>query len=673
MASSVEDTLVVRMEASLRKFERQMEAGRKAAETSAVASERAWKRAGGQIAANANQAGTGLQRMIQIGGSGRFVLQNTANQIGDIAVQMGSGTSASRALGQQLPQLLGGFGALGGTLGILGPLMGTVAALGIPLAAALLSVGDEAESTADRIKALSDSIAALKSAQGLASMSAGELVQDYGALADEARAIFEINRQIASLKTNNALASVTKGVAAGFGLSDALILNPEDIADTLNGMELLQGRYSALEAELYRIQSVGSQVSISRIEEIQAEMDGLRDLSAAHDNVAASMRQMQTLLGISEDEARKVAEMFAAIGQADGMRGMADAAADLVAYLDQVVGRTGEATDEGRALHEELVGVVVQMLEAAKIDIASPIAEGANAAAALKGELAAALALFNSISAQSSKQYSGRGGDPRDFESGGSKSGYQSELGYQSVDDLIARYSKTGRRGGGRGGGGSRIPDGMREAERLYESTRSEAEKYAAEVERINELHRLFPEIITTEVRDKALGSLKEAANGLGSIADNLARGFEDAFAAMVTGAGSAKDAVRALLSDLSRLFIRSAFKGLDLGGLFSSIIPGFATGTSYAPGGLAMVGERGPELVNLPRGSQVIPNGQTERMMAGGSGPVTISVTVNGARGNTEIQEMVHVGVRQGLEQYDRAGLPRSIRRVNADPRRIR
>lgn len=40
-----------------------------------------------------------------------------------------------------------------------------------------------------------------------------------------------------------------------------------------------------------------------------------------------------------------------------------------------------------------------------------------------------------------------------------------------------------------------------------------------------------------------------------------------------------------------------------------SGSIPGFANGTNFAPGGLAMVGERGPELVNLRRGSQVIPN----------------------------------------------------------------
>lgn len=44
----------------------------------------------------------------------------------------------------------------------------------------------------------------------------------------------------------------------------------------------------------------------------------------------------------------------------------------------------------------------------------------------------------------------------------------------------------------------------------------------------------------------------------------------------------------------------------------------GFAVGTRFAPGGLALVGERGPELVNIPRGSQVIPAAQTANMMGG-------------------------------------------------------
>ena len=50
-----------------------------------------------------------------------------------------------------------------------------------------------------------------------------------------------------------------------------------------------------------------------------------------------------------------------------------------------------------------------------------------------------------------------------------------------------------------------------------------------------------------------------------------------------------------------------------------------FAQGTAFAPGGLALVGEMGPELVNLPRGSQVIPNPRL-------GGDVHVHVTVQGS-----------------------------------------
>lgn len=52
--------------------------------------------------------------------------------------------------------------------------------------------------------------------------------------------------------------------------------------------------------------------------------------------------------------------------------------------------------------------------------------------------------------------------------------------------------------------------------------------------------------------------------------------------------------------------------------------VPGFAMGTSYAPGGLALVGERGPELVNLPRGAQVYTARETRQMLASGSAAPT-------------------------------------------------
>jgi hypothetical protein len=55
----------------------------------------------------------------------------------------------------------------------------------------------------------------------------------------------------------------------------------------------------------------------------------------------------------------------------------------------------------------------------------------------------------------------------------------------------------------------------------------------------------------------------------------------------------------------------------------------GFADGTDSAPGGMAVVGERGPEIVNLPRGAQVIPNHKISKYADGTRGfSSTSSVT---------------------------------------------
>lgn len=58
-----------------------------------------------------------------------------------------------------------------------------------------------------------------------------------------------------------------------------------------------------------------------------------------------------------------------------------------------------------------------------------------------------------------------------------------------------------------------------------------------------------------------------------------------------------------------------SFFKQYFQGKLF-----GYATGTQFAPGGWSVVGEKGPEIVRLPRGSEVYPNGVTPRIESGGN-----------------------------------------------------
>lgn len=61
---------------------------------------------------------------------GNAAVGNAAFQFADLAVQLELGVDPARALGQQLPQLLGGFGTLGAVLG-------AVVAIGLPLATML--------------------------------------------------------------------------------------------------------------------------------------------------------------------------------------------------------------------------------------------------------------------------------------------------------------------------------------------------------------------------------------------------------------------------------------------------------------------------------------------------------------------------------------------------------
>lgn len=84
-----------------------------------------------------------------------------------------------------------------------------------------------------------------------------------------------------------------------------------------------------------------------------------------------------------------------------------------------------------------------------------------------------------------------------------------------------------------------------------------------------------------------------------------------------------------------------------------------YADGTESAPGGIAMVGERGREIVNLPRGSQVIPNHRTESLLAaannnrGGSGrggAGVMNINIMGANGDEHVMKLVQQGVSQAL-----------------------
>lgn len=74
------------------------------------------------------------------------------------------------------------------------------------------------------------------------------------------------------------------------------------------------------------------------------------------------------------------------------------------------------------------------------------------------------------------------------------------------------------------------------------------------------------------------------------------------------------------------------------IGGFLMKMIPGFANGVDNFSGGYAWVGERGPELLNLPHGSSVIPNHRLPSM-----GGHTVNVDARGATDPAQVQAAVN------------------------------
>lgn len=128
-----------------------------------------------------------------------------------------------------------------------------------------------------------------------------------------------------------------------------------------------------------------------------------------------------------------------------------------------------------------------------------------------------------------------------------------------------------------------------------------------------------------------ALPKVKDDVDELSEGLQSVKSSAKSAFAGLVTGAKSAKEALADMLSSVATALANSAFNSL-FGNSFEGLsgILGFANGTLDAPGGLALVGERGPELVNLPRGAQVNTAQATRSMLGAAQNSLHVSVGVD-------------------------------------------
>jgi hypothetical protein len=141
--------------------------------------------------------------------------------------------------------------------------------------------------------------------------------------------------------------------------------------------------------------------------------------------------------------------------------------------------------------------------------------------------------------------------------------------------------------------------------------------------------------------------NLQEVNEGMQAVASQGLQGMIDGLAGAATGTQKLGDVFKTtiiqMIADLAKLQLESGFAKVlrslsgnplpyappmdDLAGLY-------ADGTSSSASGWSMVGERGPELVKLPAGSQVIPNSALRNVGIGSqaTAPPTIIFDNRGA-----------------------------------------
>ena len=219
------------------------------------------------------------------------------------------------------------------------------------------------------------------------------------------------------------------------------------------------------------------------------------------------------------------------------------------------------------------------------------------------------------------------------------------------------------------------VRDRIRNNERLLNLMPdiTEAAKLNAELVRLRSLAASIefniqnPEVLRQSAQDVV--NLKDEIAALQrqqEFARSAAQSFTGALGGMITGAQSGEQAVKSFISSLVNLVLQytvliplaqslaTAIGGLGFGG--GGLIPGLATGGFGR--GLALVGERGPEIVDLGSGSRVYSNDQLAQAVGSGGGGVVVT-------NNITIDSTDGPGVRRALAEALPAITDASVNRI--------
>lgn len=480
----------------------------------------------GTSAANMNNAMANVNR-----GSGQLAsrMQNAAFQVTDFVTQVQGGVSATRALSQQLPQLLGSMGALGAVIG-------AAAAVLLPFAANLTIV----QENLDRIIGYATGLAAVMGGKfllGITASSGGFLA------AAKAAAAFALTLQ--GLKTiiiSTGLGAIAifigEAVAAFIRLKEqtgswgkaAQVVFGAVRGFAINVMEVFQNIGLAGKAGWSAFSSAALSAISYVLESIATMSAGIRDFFASlgADTIASGLGSITSSVeAAAQSVANSSASYYRDAGNAwDQLSAKMTANADglklLQAFTANYKGTLGGAAEEAGKFGKGVAGSTGAISAGrSKLDEYRQSLESARTPMqALTAELQKAELYFKTF---------GQFLTPEEY-----------QLAVQQIDGLKAKIAELNAEGG----------------------------------TKLGELGAKLVDIGT-------------------QITNSFANGVTDAFMAMVEGTASAKDAFKAmavsLLKDITRLIIQSmvlfaiqkalGFVGGSIGGGFGSALTSIAGG----------------------------------------------------------------------------------------------
>ena len=612
----------------------------------------------GQLATGSQRAGQAASEMARnVDTAGRLgrntgaQFQNASYQIADFAVQVGSGTSATRALAQQLPQLLGGFGLWGAAIG-------AVVAIGGAVAPMLLNMKDAAKEAADNIDALDTALSDYISYAKTATSSTATLQGQFGQFAEQIRqhAAFLANVQVSAATrelTNSATtfaASLDKVTASEQAATLAARLYFETASDSKADPAIAESYLEAFKVIADDAPKAAAAIGLTELQAISLntalaalKTDSGGGMAEIHSEAAA----VNVLLAQMTANGQKISPQMAEL--AAKMFDLEKASAEALDLQKQMPGALSSAAGPAGNLAAAISGGVDAMGALVAAAPGSGWLSGAiGDAERLWGALAnaasaAAMASFNSTQPDLTGP-AGMGSSPP---TGGAVS-TSPRPGQRGVDSPT--FGTPHISGGSSAGGGGADP--IAATQRAYDALMASLDPAIAASQKLAEAQKTInAEMATGKITtgqaaaatklataeyDKAIAGIKGVAGAWG----DLNAVGTNAIDSLVGETATLSDALRNMAKELALTAVKAlalqhitgGTSGMSLGGLIMQALTGGVhdAGGTIPNGTVGLVGERGPELVRAgSSGAVVTSRVDTARMMQGGGQAQRISVDV--------------------------------------------